>query len=366
MVRTKNIIQYWPALLVLIVSLAYAIWRLSSFDGDPVGLAQIGTRFQDGDPSGSEGYDGQFAYYIAQNPNPAGVRSQLDVPAYRYQRILYPLLARALALKNPSWIPWALLLINLGSQFVGTLLFTRHLIAENVPTRYALIYGLWVGLIVGVGADLFEPLAFALIAAAWLARSQGRWRMSYLFLLFALLTKEIAVVFWLAALFADLLKSPRNNQWKYGLLTGLVFFVWQLWLWIEFGEPGLASGGAMATGFEIFPYFGLLRIVEVSLAAFILFTIVFGPTIVLPSILGFFTAMRRLMQKESNIHIWALLFNSLLITFLPHSTFREPLGLLRVATGMVFSITWYAVHYRAWRPLNYAMFWIAFLALIVR
>ena len=364
--RTKNIILYWPALLVLIVSFVFAIWRLSSFDGDPVGLAQIGTRFQDGDPLGSEGYDGQFAYYIAQNPNPKEVRAKLDVPAYRYQRILYPLLARALALENPSWIPWTLLIINLVSQLVGILLFTRHLIEKNVPSRYALIYGLWVGLIVGIGADLFEPLAFALIAAAWYARSHRRWGMSYLLLLLALLTKEIAIAFWLAALFTDLLKNPRGNQWKYALLTGFAFLAWQLWLWIEFGEPGLASGGAMATAFEVFPYYGFLRISEISVAAFILFSIVFGPTIIIPSILGLIAAIRRLMQKESTIHIWALLFNSLLITFLPHSTFREPLGLLRVATGMIFSIIWYAAHYRAWRPLNYAMFWIAFLALIVR
>ena len=364
--RTKNIILYWPALLVLIVSLAYALWRLSSFGGDPIGLAQIGTRFQDGDPSGSEGYDGQFAYYIAQNPNPRAVRAKLDVPAYRYQRILYPLLARALALKNPSWIPWTLLLINLVSHFVGTLLFTLYLIENKVPSRYALIYGLWVGLVVGIGSDLFEPLAFALIAAAWVARDHKRWGMSYLLLLLALLTKEIAIAFWLAALFTDLLKVPRGNQWKSALLTGIVFFAWQLWLWIEFGEPGLASGGAMATAFEVFPYFGLLRIAQISIAAFILFSVVFGPTIILPNILSLIAAVRRLIQKESTIHIWALLFNSLLITFLPHSTFREPLGLLRVATGMVLSIVWYAAHYAAWRPLNYAMFWIAFLALIIR
>ena len=46
--------------------------------------------------TGKAGYDGQFNYAIAADPLHAS--PALDVPAYRYQRILYPLLVRALAL----------------------------------------------------------------------------------------------------------------------------------------------------------------------------------------------------------------------------------------------------------------------------
>ena len=83
-----------PALVILLISSALVgvvIWRLG---GDPLALARIGARFSAGDPQGTQGYDGQFVYYIALDPNPAAVAPRLDVPAYRYQRILLPLLAR--------------------------------------------------------------------------------------------------------------------------------------------------------------------------------------------------------------------------------------------------------------------------------
>ncbi|MEO0562413.1 MAG: hypothetical protein AAF125_09875, partial [Chloroflexota bacterium] len=38
----------------------------------------------------AEGYDGQFTYFIARDP--AGAAPLIDVPAYRYQRILLPAL----------------------------------------------------------------------------------------------------------------------------------------------------------------------------------------------------------------------------------------------------------------------------------
>jgi hypothetical protein len=102
------------------LSAAFAVWRLQAAGWQPVALAELGTRYAQIEPSGSEGYDGQFTYYVAMDPRPEAVAPHLDVPAYRYQRILYPLLARALALGQPAWIPWSLILISLIAQAVGT------------------------------------------------------------------------------------------------------------------------------------------------------------------------------------------------------------------------------------------------------
>ena len=46
-------------LIALLVSLGFGLYRLWQADWDPVGLAQLGTRFSEGDPEGTEGYDGQ-------------------------------------------------------------------------------------------------------------------------------------------------------------------------------------------------------------------------------------------------------------------------------------------------------------------
>jgi hypothetical protein len=79
--------QGTPTLLVVTVCLIYVLGVLISAAGNPLAFALLGTRFSEGDPQGSEGYDGQFAYQIALRPLDAA--SYLDVPAYRYQRILY-------------------------------------------------------------------------------------------------------------------------------------------------------------------------------------------------------------------------------------------------------------------------------------
>ena len=90
------------AAIATLVGLGLILLRLSQVEWDPLGLAELGTRYSQLDPAGTEGYDGQFAYYIAVSPNPKDVAIQLDVPAYRYQRILYPLMARSLALGIPG------------------------------------------------------------------------------------------------------------------------------------------------------------------------------------------------------------------------------------------------------------------------
>ncbi len=50
-----------------------------------------------------EGYDGQFAYYIARDP--ADSPDCLDVPAYRMQRILLPALGALFSLGQDAADP---------------------------------------------------------------------------------------------------------------------------------------------------------------------------------------------------------------------------------------------------------------------
>src|SRR5690606_33211595 len=97
-----------PAGVTAVVLLAYLGLVLARAGGDPLALARIGDGFRDGVPLGEEGYDGQFTYWIALEPRPEAVGPRLDVPAYRYQRILLPLVARLLALGLPGLIPWTL------------------------------------------------------------------------------------------------------------------------------------------------------------------------------------------------------------------------------------------------------------------
>jgi hypothetical protein len=355
----------WPAIVALLVGGGFATSRLVASDWDPLALATLGTRYQQGDPSGTPGYDGQFAYYIALDPAPADAAPRLDVPAYRYQRILYPLLAWALALGRAELVPWTLLVINLLAHFAGTWALAAVLDRHGRWTGYALSYGLWIGLVAGAGLDLTEPLAYALICAAWLARERGRPHLGAVLIGLSLFTKETGVFFWAGLLLADsLVRTPRRALWPLAL-AGVAFAAWQAALWRIFGAPGIASGGDLATPFEWIPFMGFLRIGAVDLAALALFSVIFGPTIVLPSIWGIVTAAREAVRRNWTAEVWALLLNAAAIPFLPFSTFREPLGLVRVASGLVLGTVLFSAALGRRRALAYSLAWCALLAILL-
>ena len=60
-------------------------------------------------PDGT-GYDGQFAYYMAVDFRRA--RFYMDDPAYRYSRVLYPVVARTVALGEVDAVPATMILVN--------------------------------------------------------------------------------------------------------------------------------------------------------------------------------------------------------------------------------------------------------------
>jgi hypothetical protein len=347
-----------PALVILLVGLlvvAIAVWRLG---GDPLGLARIGTRFSERDPNGTEGYDGQFIYYIAADPDPQRVALHLDVPAYRYQRILLPLLARALALGNQNAIPWTLALLGVLSLAGGTWAVSELLHTWGVSRWYAPVYGLWSGFLLALVVDLPEPLAYGLAAGALLAETRGRKPLAWMLLGLALFAKEVTMLFLVALMLVYL----NERRWKdaAGLaLIGLFPFVlFQAWLWATFGEPGIGSGGAMSTPFEIIPFMGLLRIGGYSLVYLLAMLAVFGPAVIFPALWGAWRATRQWLGGERNIIVAGLFFNALVIAFTPFSTFRETGGMLRFASGLVLALLLFAGRYRITRALNYSIFWI--------
>jgi len=357
----------WPLVLGLAVALLYTGWRLSLANWNPAGLAQIGTRFSEGVSAGSEGYDGQFAYYIALIPDPKVVDVYLDVPAYRYQRILLPGLAWLLVLGQERLVGWSLLLVNLMGYALGLWAVMAYLRDLGKPPAYALGFGLWVGFIGGVALDLNEPLAYGLAAAAWLALSRRRFAVAALAFSLAALAKETTLVFWAAAVLAIWLRQGRwlgARLWT--LVPGVIWLGWQAYLWQVFGQPGIGSGGAMSTAFELVPFMGLARVGMVDFRVFLLYLLLFGPAILLPTVWGLWAGLRRLLQGDRNAEAVSLVLNAAVIVFLPFSTFREPFGIVRLATGLVLAVVLFASTFGVRRALNYSLFWSAYLFMLVR
>jgi hypothetical protein len=122
----------------------------------------------------------------------------------------------------------------------------------------------------------------------------------------------------------------------------------------------------MATPFEWIPFMGLWRIGPISLATLGIYILMFGPTIVLPSVWGVFNSFGALRRNEKHAETWALLINGLFIAFIPFSTFREPLGILRVAAGLVIAVILFAAKRGDKRVLNYGMFWVPLLVVLLK
>ena len=354
-----------PWIVVLALCTVYLLAVFLANGADARVFVTLGTRFTEGDPAGTEGYDGQFAYFIAANPLNAS--QHLDAPAYRYQRILLPALGRALSLGRVELIPWAFVLINLIALAGGTFLMERLLQAEGANRWYALVYGLFAGVFMSVRLSLNEPLAYGLVLAAiWLERREKPHLSAGVFAL-AILAKETAITFVVGYLLWMLAERRWGAALRLAVAALIPFVLWQVVLFGQFGEFGVGSGGAMATPFEIIPYNGLWRIYidTGSLVVFLAFAVLLIPGAVIPSLWGLVRAVQDVLRRRRHPYVFLLFASAAVIPFTPFSTFREPLGMLRFITGLVIAVVLFAAMRRHSRALNYSFLWLVSLAFVV-
>ncbi len=381
--------RHWlrPWVAVLLVGLVYAGLTLARYGGDPLVFVLVGTRYSQSDPQGTQGYDGQFAYYIARDP--AGGWRYCDVPAYRYQRILYPLLAWMLALGRPEAVGWTLIALNVAALAGGTYFTERLLAVRGVSRWYALAYGLYGGLMAGLRLDLTEPLAYGLVQGAlWVWEKQeagsrrqeaggrkqeaGRQRggkcgspVAMVLLALAALAKETTLI----AVAGLLLYLALERCWRQavglGLVVGLPFAAWQGALWAWLGTPGVGAGGAMATSFEWLPFAGLMRVATESRSVFWILLAIEGPLFVLPTVWALAISARDLLRGWRHPWVTLLLVQAVALLFLPFSTWREPLAMARLAVGLVAATLLYGARRCSRRVLTFSLSWLATLTLLV-
>ncbi len=342
-----------PALATFLALCLIVALVIINAEGDPLALARLGTRFSINDPEGTAGYDGQFVYYIARDLRPDDVSAHLDVPAYRYQRILMPLLARLLSFGNLGALPWVLAAIGIIAQSLGTWGVASLLKRWDVNPWYALVYGVWVGFVLAVRLDLPEPLAYSLIVAALMAILNEKHGPAWMLYGLALFAKEVTIVFVAAQSLVYLWRRQWRSAFGLGLLTLLPYGLFQFWLWRIFGALGLGSGGDMATPFEWIPLMGLIRIGAYSPKLLLASLVVFGPFLLLPAFWGLWVVGKKVSQRQINLIDLAFALNALVILFLPFSTFREPGGLLRFSCGLVLALILFVGRGRYQKILRY-------------
>jgi hypothetical protein len=303
-----------------------------------------------------EGYDGQFTYAIALDL--ANVAPRLDVPGYRYQRILQPVLVRLLSLGHEPLIPWLIVLTDLAALAAGTAALDRLLIAERVNRWYALVYGLFGGIFFAVRVGTSEPLAYGLVLLAILAGQRGRLTWQAILLALAALTKETTLFFVAGYALYSILERRWRDVVRFGVIAAAPFAVWQIVLAIWLGKPGIGSGGAMATPFEIVPFNGIWRLAGYGLTVFFvvgLLPILFA---MLPTLWALWRGVTDTIRRRWHPYVFLMLANAAIMPFVPFSTYREPLAVARFLPGLVTGVLLYAALRKSRRALTYSTLWV--------
>jgi hypothetical protein len=351
-----------PALVVLV---AYGWWLVAAFHAghDARDFIVIGRHFVQQShssavikldphydyPGGGTGYDGQFAYFVALDPVHA--RDYLDTrspgsagPDYRYTRILYPMLARTLALGQVRAIPYTLLVINWLAAALGTLAVAAWLRRKRMSPWFSLLYGLYPGILVALQRDLNETLAYALVALAVYLFDRGSTPAvlgAGLAFGLASLTRETTLVFPLAYTLGAWIMRARSEtrafsqsgwDWTplgFVALSFAPFVLWKAFLWHWLGTIG-RTGGVYP---QPVPFGGLLSYwpwgsdsVEQAVA------------IVLPAMICLGLALRGLRRYRWPPELWALLLNVLLfVVFLNRKSYVEYYASGRITAGIVLA-----------------------------
>lgn len=385
MSRIRTGLFFRPFVWVTVLCAIYAIAVALRYD-TALAWVTLGERFAPDALQAStysdEGYDGQFVYYLARYGTEAA--PYVDRPAYRAQRMLLSVLGWGLSLGQAALLPYALLLVNLLVLAGGTYLLEELLAHYGVSRWFALGYALSLGVFGAARLTTTETLAYGLAIGGIYLMHQQEWRRAALVFALAALSKETA----LFIPFAYGLHLLYERRWRDSVLFGgmiiLPFLAWQGVLLAVFGTPGIGSGGGGATGFEPIPFMGVVRIAITAvgagdMTALIAFILLVGTFVVVPTLWAIgqcwtdwrYTQQVRAGDKpSSNRRGWGILTTLLLTTvaimpFVPFSTYREPLGILRFIVGLQIAIILYAAQRRQRRVLLYSTLWFLTSLLVV-
>jgi hypothetical protein len=191
------------------------------------------------------GHDGKFFFAQANDPwylEPEKNAVVLDRPAYRGQRMLFPLIAGGFGFFPPGVVVWSMLGTNLLAMAIGAFLAAKLAAMWGGSTWL----GLWVPLNIGL---LFELdiggagiLAYACcLGGLYALVTQRTWLAPILFAA-AALSREVMVLF-AVGVFVLWWLERRELPWRLVITPVVAMAVWYLYLHVRLaGVPGVGGG----------------------------------------------------------------------------------------------------------------------------
>jgi hypothetical protein len=347
--------------ITLLCSVILCSLVLVTHQGDPVTFAHIGTLFTNRtaaqpDPTITVGYDGQFVYYIARDG--AAALPLIDGPSLRFQRILLPIAARALAFAQPALVPWALLAINLIAHAAGAGLMAYLLLPSRVPAVLGgLTYGLWIGILFAVRLNLTEVLCFALGLAAIVMYQKSQFRLTIVLLMLSTLSKEIGLVF--AAGLALHAFFQGNRAWSVLIFGAPLLLLLSWWgvLRLMFGDVPTQYPAARL---ELVPFRGAFTADTDALELGMLLIWLIIPAVILLAMAARTVYQTRALSLSTALILPMIGFCATLST----GTWGDPAAAYRVAMPIVIGgLLLTAEHYPRWfKP--FCGLWLSSLVLL--
>lgn len=230
-----------PLLNMAFTALIYSIFLtllFTKFNFNPAYLISLGEKFADLNliPKNlvvwkNDGYDGQFYYRLALNPFTSKVQEfgiTLDIPSYRHQRIIYPLISWIISLGQKDFVPAILLIVNFIALLLIGLLGGYYAKSLRLHSFWGLVFVIHPGFPYTLIRDLTEILQACFILAALLLINTKRYLFASMVLTLAILTKETALIIPICLLLAF-----KN---RYFLIPVAGYLFWQAVLFLNWGQ----------------------------------------------------------------------------------------------------------------------------------
>jgi len=144
-----------------------------------------------------EAQDGTAFWLVARDPfvtDPGTLSAYTDRPAYRAERVAYPLLVAPFRLGGEQSLVWGLVVVNLAVVAVGAYFTARLAQRIGAPVRAGYAFALNPLVLAALVLDLADALTVATLVGLVLAVRRGRWGVAVALGVLAVLTKESSLL----------------------------------------------------------------------------------------------------------------------------------------------------------------------------